>query len=178
MLPQRPIGSSVFFRTVLMSIVNIASSSPVTEQASAVFENIACFLTEKRIGIFPFSLHRVIWHQMPFLFCRLLDKWASRLEDHTSNFVCFYERLGLGLSMSFPSVSVGKYCALNVATTFVAKTAGKWRKCDLVSGMASVASDMGCLWTGWIGPAPVQMSGMLSGRRAVVIVCCFYYYKK
>ena len=37
--------------------------------------------------------------------------------------------------------------------------------------MASVASDMGWLWTGWIGPAPVQMSWMLSGRRTVVIVC-------
>jgi len=36
--------------------------------------------------------------------------------------------------------------------------------------MASVASDMGWLWTGWIGPAPVQMSGMLSVSRAVVIV--------
>jgi len=36
--------------------------------------------------------------------------------------------------------------------------------------IASVASDMGLLWTEWIGPAPVQMSGMLSGRRAVVIV--------
>jgi len=36
---------------------------------------------------------------------------------------------------------------------------------------ASVASDMGWLWTEWIGPAPVQMSGMLSVRRAVVIVC-------
>jgi len=33
--------------------------------------------------------------------------------------------------------------------------------------MASVASDMG--WR--IGPAPVQTSGMLTGRRAVVIVC-------
>jgi len=51
------------------------------------------------------------------------------------------------------------------------ETAGKWQKCNLVSGMASVASDMGRLWTGRIGPAPVQMSGMLSGRRAVVIVC-------
>ena len=51
------------------------------------------------------------------------------------------------------------------------ETAGKWQKCDLVSGMASVASNMGWLWTGWIGPAPVQMSGMLSGRLAVVIVC-------
>jgi len=51
------------------------------------------------------------------------------------------------------------------------KTAGKWQKCNLVSGMASVASDMGWLWTVWIGPAPVQMSGMLSWRRAVVIVC-------
>jgi len=30
---------------------------------------------------------------------------------------------------------------------------------------------MGWLWTGWIGPAPVQMSGMLTGHRAVVIVC-------
>ena len=37
--------------------------------------------------------------------------------------------------------------------------------------MASVASDMGWLWTGWIGPALVQMSGMLSVRRDVVIVC-------
>jgi len=51
------------------------------------------------------------------------------------------------------------------------KTAGKWQKCNLVSGMASVASDMGWLWTGWIGPAPVQMSGMLFGRLTVVIVC-------
>jgi len=51
------------------------------------------------------------------------------------------------------------------------KTAGKWQKCNLVSGMASVASDMGWLWTGWIGPAPVQMSGMLSVLRAFVIVC-------
>jgi len=50
------------------------------------------------------------------------------------------------------------------------KTAGKWQKCNLVSGKASVASDMGWLRTGWIGPAPVQMSGMLSVRRAVVIV--------
>jgi len=38
-------------------------------------------------------------------------------------------------------------------------------------GMAFVASDMGWLWTEWIGPAPVQMRGMLSGRCAVVIVC-------
>jgi len=37
--------------------------------------------------------------------------------------------------------------------------------------MASVARDMGWLWTGWTGPAPVQMSGMLSVRRASVIVC-------
>jgi len=51
------------------------------------------------------------------------------------------------------------------------KTAGKWQKCNLDSGMASVASDMGWLWTEWISPAPVQMSGMLSGRHSVVIVC-------
>jgi len=38
-------------------------------------------------------------------------------------------------------------------------------------GIASVASDMGGLSTGWIGPAPVQMSGMLSGHRALVIAC-------
>jgi len=46
--------------------------------------------------------------------------------------------------------------------------AEKWQKCNLVSGMASVASDMGWIWTGWIGPAPVQMSGMLSVRRDCV----------
>ena len=125
-----------------MSIVNIASSSPVTEQASAVFKNIACFLEEKRTRIFPFSLHRVIWHQMPFLFVDfvVLANKPQNLRIIHANFDCFSERLGLGLSMSSPSVSVGKYCALNVATTSVAKTAGKWRKCDLVSGMAS---DMG-----------------------------------
>jgi len=50
-------------------------------------------------------------------------------------------------------------------------SAGKWQKFNLVWGMASVASDMGWLWTGWICPAPVQMSGMLSGRRTVVILC-------
>ena len=51
------------------------------------------------------------------------------------------------------------------------KTAGKRQKFNLVSGMASVASDMGWLRTGRIGPAPVQMSGMLSGRCAIVIMC-------
>jgi len=44
------------------------------------------------------------------------------------------------------------------------------RNLTFVSGMASVASNMGWLWTGWIGPALVQMSGMLSVHRAVVIV--------
>jgi len=38
-------------------------------------------------------------------------------------------------------------------------------------GMASVASDMGWLWTGWITPTLLQMSGMLAGRRDLVIVC-------
>ena len=47
---------------------------------------------------------------------------------------------------------------------------GKWQTCNLISGKASVASNMGWLWTGWIGPTPVQMSGMLSVHRAVVIV--------
>jgi len=42
---------------------------------------------------------------------------------------------------------------------------------ETLRGMAFVASDMGWLWTGWISPAQVQMSGMLSGRHAVVIVC-------
>jgi len=51
------------------------------------------------------------------------------------------------------------------------KTAGKWQKCNLVSGKASVVSDMGWLWTGWICPAPVQMSRMLSVLCAVMIVC-------
>ena len=32
---------------------------------------------------------------------------------------------------------------LNIVITF--KTAGKWQKCNLVSGMASVASNMGWL---------------------------------
>ena len=36
------------------------------------------------------------------------------------------------------------------------KTSGKWHKCNLVSGMVSVASDMGWLGSGWIGPAPVR----------------------
>ena len=45
------------------------------------------------------------------------------------------------------------------------------RNVNSFRGMASVASSMGWLWTGWISPAPVQMSGMLSVRRAVVIVC-------
>ena len=49
--------------------------------------------------------------------------------------------------------------------------AGKWQKCNLVSGMASVASDIARLWTGWIGPAPVQMSGIMSWRLTFVIVC-------
>jgi len=53
-------------------------------------------------------------------------------------------------------------------------TAGKWQKCNLVSGhglCGQPGSDIGWLWTGWIDPAPVQMSRMLSGRRAVVILC-------
>ena len=48
------------------------------------------------------------------------------------------------------------------------KTAENGRNVTSFRGMASVASNMGWLWTGWIGPAPVQMSGMLSGF-------CLYY---
>jgi len=38
----------------------------------------------------------------------------------------------------------------------------KGRKCNLVLG-GSPSSDMGWPWTGWIGPAPVQMSGCCLG---------------
>jgi len=51
------------------------------------------------------------------------------------------------------------------------KTRENGRNVTLCRGITSVASDMGWLWSGWIGPAPVQMGGMLSGRCAVVIVC-------
>ena len=65
----------------------------------------------------------------------------------------------------------GQFFCLHAGWVHSEKTAGKWQKCNLISGMASVASNVGWLWTGWISPAPVQMSGMLSVRRAVVIVC-------
>jgi len=51
------------------------------------------------------------------------------------------------------------------------KTRGNGRDLNWFRGIASAVSDMGWLWTGWIGPTPVQISGMLSVRRAVFIVC-------
>jgi len=67
---------------------------------------------------------------------------------------------------------------LRAATWIIPRPEVKWlynhedgKNVTSFQGIASVASDMGWLWTGWIGPAPVQMSGMLSGRCAVVNVC-------
>jgi len=41
---------------------------------------------------------------------------------------------------------------------------------NLFRSIDSVARSLAGPWAEWIGPAPVQMSGMLSGHRAVVIV--------
>jgi len=65
-LPQRPVVSSVFFRTVLMSTAYTASASSITDQAAAVWKTIAFFFGRKReLNFFPC---RVIWYQKPFLF--------------------------------------------------------------------------------------------------------------
>jgi len=50
---------------------------------------------------------------------------------------------------------------------------GKWQKCNVVSGMASVASDMGWLWTGWIGPHQCRWAGCsLGAALSWLCVCC------
>jgi len=46
-LPQKPVGSSVGFRTVLMSTVYTASASPLRIKHLPFEKTIACFVVEK-----------------------------------------------------------------------------------------------------------------------------------